>query len=298
MSEDENNCEYVSSRGILKSCHIYSSNPVSSITTLIDYDFSKFKEGDTIYVCATALKDFFENLDKIRGRFTLVTGDCDIDVPSDIFPNYEDLQRLLEPPMIIHWYTQNCSVNHPKITPIPIGLDYHTMVNPTHWGESFPPKPQEMILKNVKALLPPFEKRQMRCYSNFHFSMTTRYAEERHKAINEIDKDLVYYEPQFCHREQSWRNQGQFMFVLSPFGNGRDCHRTWEALCLGCIPIVKRSNIDRIFENLPVWIVDEWEEVNRENMEKKAAEFLKGTYDYNRLTLKYWINKIKKSHLL
>lgn len=297
-NEDETTCDYVCSRGILKSCHIHSTQPVSSTLTLNGYDFSHFKEGNTIYVCSTALKYFFENLDKIRGRFILVTGDCDIDVPSDLFPNQEDLYKLLDPPMIVHWYTQNCSIKHPKITPIPIGLDYHTMVNPTHWGESSSPKNQENILNSIKLHLPPITQRHFKCYSNFHFSMTTRFAEDRYKAMNEINSELVYYEPHFVPREQSWRNQGQFIFVLSPFGNGRDCHRTWEALCLGCIPIVKRSNIDSIFENLPVWIVDEWGEVNRENMAKKMDEYQNTEYDYKRLTLKYWVNKIKKSHLL
>ena len=27
-------------------------------------------------------------------------------------------------------------------------------------------------------------------------------------------------------------------FVLSPAGNGVDCHRTWEALLMGAVPIV------------------------------------------------------------
>jgi hypothetical protein len=32
-----------------------------------------------------------------------------------------------------------------------------------------------------------------------------------------------------------------YAFVASPYGGGPDCHRTWEALILGCIPIVKSS---------------------------------------------------------
>ena len=36
---------------------------------------------------------------------------------------------------------------------------------------------------------------------------------------------------------------GQFAFVASPPGNGFDCHRTWEALILGCIVIVQNSSV-------------------------------------------------------
>ena len=32
-----------------------------------------------------------------------------------------------------------------------------------------------------------------------------------------------------------------YKFALSPEGNGIDCHRTWECLYLGVIPIVKKS---------------------------------------------------------
>ena len=39
----------------------------------------------------------------------------------------------------------------------------------------------------------------------------------------------------------TWNKQKDFAFVLCPHGGGLDCHRNWEALCLGCIPIVKTS---------------------------------------------------------
>ena len=84
-----------------------------------------------------------------------------------------------------------------------------------------------------------------------------------------------------------------YTFVLSPFGNGMDCHRTWEALCLGCIPILKAPNFRIMFENLPVLIVDNWSEVNNELLLKTIDEFKQRTFNYEKLSLKYWINKIK-----
>jgi hypothetical protein len=47
-------------------------------------------------------------------------------------------------------------------------------------------------------------------------------------------------------------------YVLSPSGNGIDCHRTWEAMYLGAIPIVRRIHWPFNGENLPVIIIDEW----------------------------------------
>jgi hypothetical protein len=56
----------------------------------------------------------------------------------------------------------------------------------------------------------------------------------------------------------SFTNQIKYAFVISPHGNGLDCHRTWEALCLGCIVIVKKSPIDTLYTDLPVLIIDNW----------------------------------------
>lgn len=50
-------------------------------------------------------------------------------------------------------------------------------------------------------------------------------------------------------------------FVLSPAGNGFDCHRTWEAMYLGATPILRRSHWPFININLPVLLVDEWEDL-------------------------------------
>lgn len=54
---------------------------------------------------------------------------------------------------------------------------------------------------------------------------------------------------------------GNSKYVLSPPGNGPDCHRTWEAIYLGAIPIVKRNFWPEFDFQPPVVVVDEWTEV-------------------------------------
>ncbi len=65
--------------------------------------------------------------------------------------------------------------------------------------------------------------------------------------------------------------QSEYAFVISPHGNGVDCHRTWEALALGCVPIVRTSPLDALYEGLPVLIVSNWCEV--------TADFLRRHID-------------------
>lgn len=55
-------------------------------------------------------------------------------------------------------------------------------------------------------------------------------------------------------------------FVLSPAGNGADCHRTWEAMYLGAIPIVRRSLWPFVDYQLPVLIIDEWADLLEINL--------------------------------
>jgi hypothetical protein len=47
-------------------------------------------------------------------------------------------------------------------------------------------------------------------------------------------------------------------FTLSPPGNGVDCHRTWEAIYQGSVPVVLRSAWPFTDLPLPVLIVDDW----------------------------------------
>lgn len=52
-------------------------------------------------------------------------------------------------------------------------------------------------------------------------------------------------------------------FVLSPPGNGPDCHRTWEALYLGATPIIHRQSWPFQGQDLPVLVVDSWREIEQ-----------------------------------
>jgi hypothetical protein len=51
-------------------------------------------------------------------------------------------------------------------------------------------------------------------------------------------------------------------FVLSPPGNGPDCHRTWEAIYLGAIPIVHSKYWNFPDLSLNVGIVKSWDDLD------------------------------------
>jgi hypothetical protein len=156
------------------------------------------------------------------------------------------------------------------------------------------PVEQEAELMFFRNSSKPFWERQIKGYGNFQFNMNHqfhRYGKvDRPDAIRKINKDLVFYEPLKATRDICWKNMTQYAFVISPWGNGLDCHRTWEALCLGCIPIVKTSELDPLFADLPVWIVQDWTDVNFDTMKQTIDEFKNKTFKYEKLTLSYWRN--------
>jgi len=58
-------------------------------------------------------------------------------------------------------------------------------------------------------------------------------------------------------------NLKKHKFVISPPGNGIDCHRNWEAIYCGCIPIVLESNFTKnVFKDLPVMLIKDYSDLS------------------------------------
>ena len=297
----ENLCYFVCSRGLLKSCTFHSSTPKSSCNT--DYSYlnnmiisNALHDGNSIYVCSDLIP-YFVNiiLPKINKHFVLVTGDSDLTVPKEaITPTQTN--RLINNPFLCKWFAQNTQMYMcDKIVQMPIGLDYHTIsTNPSHnWrttGEGHLPRYQEQILLQIRQQMIPFQERINKIYINF--SLENDRFKQRESALQQIPEKLLIKNLNFVKRTQNWKNMTEYAFVLSPFGVGMDCHRTWEALCLGCIPILKAPNFKKMFENLPVLIVNEWTDITQELLDKTIQEFQSQKFNYEKLTLQYWTSQI------
>lgn len=83
-------------------------------------------------------------------------------------------------------------------------------------------------------------------------------------------------------------------FVLAPEGAGPDTHRLWEALAMGCTPVVKWHPCQRAWEHLPVMWVDGWEQVTMERLASAAVE-MDGLWqdgEPRELSWDYWRGRI------
>ena len=264
-NDDESECKYISSHGIIKSCN---------------------KLKNIYYIKSDELNNFIIP----NTNFVLVTGNEDTTIPNDISIKANE---ILSSPYLIHWFSQNLDSNNPKLTAIPIGLDYHSVNNEngSEWG------PKESALNQEKFIVdlekPYFDKRELLIYCNFKNTIRGRYGEkDRRDALDQIPDNLLIIEESVIKRKETFKKMASYSFVVSPLGNGLDCHRTWEALILGCIPIVKTSSLDALYNELPVLIVNEWYDVNTELLQNTINKFKTMDFNYEKLTLKYWMDKI------
>lgn len=284
---------FVSSRGIIRSCNSHNKELKSS-SDHIDVDLLRNHfSGGSIYICTEAILNFADHfLGKIEQPFVLVTGDSDIRITNDVLRN-EIIQKILASPYLLKWFAQNVDTNHPKLDRIPIGMDYHTMQTAAdYWGPGIQSaEKQETDLIRIASTAPEFSKRSFMAYCNWTNSINSV---DRQECIKKIPKEFCFIEQLRVSRIQSWENQAKYMFVISPEGIGMDCHRTWEALLLGCIPVVKKSNCDEIFDDLPVWIVNDWSEFNPQNLLEKISYFSKKKFNYDKLMSSYWLSQLSQ----
>jgi len=86
-----------------------------------------------------------------------------------------------------------------------------------------------------------------------------------------------------------------FKFVISPEGNGVDCHRHYEALMAGAIPIVEdHPGIREKYVGCPVLFTKDYSEINAAYLETKYAEMLTTKYDFSRLFLGCYDSKTQE----
>jgi len=217
--------------------------------------------------------DIFANhIDVIKEPLILITSDGDRPVPSSY--NKDTINKILNSNKIIKWLTQNYdkSIIHPKLNYYPIGLDLHT----TRWLINNSSQEKINFIKNIRSE----HKINHNIFCDSHLSVTHRDRIQMH-TILKANPNIVFLENQVNYQEIT-KLYNSYQFVLSPRGNGVDCHRTWELFLLGCIVIIKSSSLDELWikHQLPVIIIHEWDELN-DNLENKLQKWLN---DYKNLT--------------
>ena len=188
-------------------------------------------------------------LPTIRAPFTLITTDGDASVPLNLAKDTVD--RLLNHPFLVCWYTQNCVGDHPRLKPFPIGLDLHSQ------RSLMTPVRLARLLETIRDGRPDHPPLRVFCDLNL-----SSHPKERRDLITALQGcPHVDFVAKRLSQRAIWERYAQYPLVLSTAGSGLDCHRTWELLYLGCIVITRTSPLDPLYEGLPVIIVEDWHQV-------------------------------------
>jgi glycosyltransferase involved in cell wall biosynthesis len=85
-----------------------------------------------------------------------------------------------------------------------------------------------------------------------------------------------------------------FQFVISPEGNGIDCHRHYEALMAGCIPIVEEhTGIREKYAGCPVLYTRDYSEITLEYLSSVYKQMLDTEYDFSKLMLSHYMPNVQ-----
>jgi len=214
-----------------------------------------------------------------------------------------DVRALLDAEVVSEWYvTQEISLFHSKIRPYPIGFGY---VNYRATDEV--EMPMEHYKTRMLSVLDnaPSERRQLVLAS---FSKRT----ELHSRILAEDPRAAALEAVVANASFGIKSVTKFTtdaawlsalasakFILSPAGWGPDCHRHYEAIAMGCVPIViENYAISQLLESMPVLTLQSWSDLTKLGpayLEREYEKLQKKSYNLDKLFADYWRTKIRTS---
>lgn len=177
-------------------------------------------------------------------------------------------ERFMNRNFVHSWWAQNCDVDHVKMRCLPIGIDWHTVARRAAWGlpQLSAQAQARQLAKVVRESTPHLETdtRANQVVLDFALGSNTY---NRTKLFMSLGyKSWAKTIWGHTARLDTWRNYARYRFVLSAPGNGYECHRTYEALAMGAVPILQhhpnpamRSRIfDDIYHDMPVAMVDDF----------------------------------------
>ena len=214
----------------------------------VGHDFGALQElqGRLFVQAEPSLIRIFVNACKSGFRFS----DVDLIIHNgDVIPNVE--QMLILSSSFKKIYSVNWLGDASVASPIPIGLENRDKRRNGVPGD---------YLKEIEKGLPPLGQREISLLVAFSLHTNLKERSMALEFARGISGVKIVTEPITPKQYRNLVLQSQF--VLSPPGNGPDCHRTWEALYLGATPIVHRNSWPFLWHDIPVLVVDSWGEID------------------------------------
>lgn len=232
--------------------------------------FYQVKPFDIVYSKIEHARFFcFEN----KSTPCILLTDCDFAL--------DKINSLARSNNILYWFGTNVMVQDPKIEGIPIGLPQITAARGIG---------NKSLIQSYRLNKP--DKKGLAYMSH----VITTNVSERY-AIYNIFRQKPWVTQEGGYERVSYEHYIESVvshyYMFSPPGAGIDCHRTWEALYLGTVPIVKNSYAMSFFKDLPILFVDQYDQVTEQLLMDKLPHFIKMFKDpLPMLNFEYWKKRI------
>ena len=253
---------YVTGMGFRNRSHLifdeFRQDPVDNI----------MEDGQVVFIKTDLVPMFFENvMPKIRHGVKIITHNSAIGI---------DLNHLqfLDNRGVEYWYAQNANIRHEKLISIPLGLANK------RWEHG--------NIIDIEKVMKSHTDKQHMVYMNFDIKTNSDERLRVHDLFAE--EDFVYSAPKkpFVDYLKDLKSS---KFSLSPQGMGVDCHRIWESILVGTIPIVKDCQNISFYKDMPILVVDDWNDVSQTFLEKEY-EKIRSDWNDSKLFLDYWSEEI------
>jgi hypothetical protein len=209
-------------------------------------------------------------------KFSIILHNHDIVPPRDFFSAIERLS--------IRCYCPNVTDKDLSFVPIPLGIE-NRYFQKNGIVRHFP-KVRESVLSST-------EERPIGVFASFNIQTNRIERQESADSVMRFGHEFNQSRIRPCDFR---RMLAASLFVMSPPGNGIDCHRTWEAIYFGAIPVIKREKLaESIYNDLPIYVVDDWSEIcslSRSQLEDLYNVVIKKSAD--KAYFEYWKNVISK----
>ena len=234
----------------------------------------------SMFVYTHSLERFkTEIMPLLKNRIILMTHNSDHTVN-------ESHLDILNDEKILHMFSQNTFIDHPKLTSLPIGI-----------ANSMWPHGQKESINYLINL--PTTKKVDKVYVNINVGTNVSHRAIVMNSLNMI-RDICHFSPPNKQHNIYLEEMSKFKWVASPKGNGVDCHRLWEAMYAGCIALVDDSVNARSFKamGLPIILIGTkegrtWGEMSIEWLEEQSKDLVPIHYKHNVLNLDWWKSKME-----